>query len=124
MYFRNTMDKYHYFGSMGLSFVLMFFFAWMFEKLAPGNSGWQYFVLGYICGFVAANILGLIMEAMEAWLFIHHSDARYWQTKPAWMKKYISGDDWDNQDITLNFLGASIIHPVLMLIKDFARGKK
>jgi len=123
MTFRDEMDKWHYFGSMGLSFVLTLLFALILSAVRPGNPDWQYWVLGYVYGFLMTNVLGLIMELLEHYVFPSWKNDVYWRDKPKWMKRYFSGDKFDKQDISLNFLGSSIIHPIIMLIKDYRRTK-
>jgi len=123
MYFRNENDKLHYFGSMGLSVFFLFLYTWLFDKMLPGYPGWQYFVLGYVFGMLTANVLGGFFEALEQWVFHPYSDIEYWEKKPYWIYYYFSGDDWDWADITFNFLGSTIIHPIVMLAKDFGRSR-
>jgi len=122
MKFRNEMDKWHYFGSMSLSVIGLFFFAWLLG-LKTDAPAWNCWVLGYVLGFVTANILGIIMELLEHFVFPSWKNDVYWRDKPEWMRKYLSGDKWDGVDISLNFSGSTLIHPAIMLLKDLRSSK-
>ena len=107
--FRNTNDKIHFYGSGALSLVLgllVYFYT-------DANA-----ILSYVIGYVCAFVLGLLWEAVEDIILPHWQDEDFWEGKPKWMHKHLSGDDWDWTDIKINAMGSTIILPLITLLRN------
>ena len=107
MKFRNTNDEIHFFGSFTLT-VIAFILFLIFTDIRCFVS--------LALSIVIINFLGFIWEWLEDQVFVHWSNTEYWEHKPEWMHNHFSGDDWDWQDIKLNFYGTTIVLPISVII--------
>jgi hypothetical protein len=108
MHFRNSNDKLHYFGALWLTII--FYIAFLYFT--------QNWLLSLPLAIVLTNLCGFAFEALEHFVLPHWRNKEFWEGKPDWLRKHFSGDDWDWTDIKLNFLGSTIIHPLILLIGD------
>lgn len=103
---RNHNDHLHFYGSGGMSFVLLIIYILITRNI------W----LSYALAVLTTNMCGWLYEFLE-WKILPSFNDPWFKDKPDWITGTISGDGrWDWVDVYLNFLGSLIIISVLCAV--------